>query len=144
MQSPIHSVALARVPRHRAQMSIDPCRQVPQSLDLPRPPTNPRADRRPRASPIVTTSWISLIPRGRLPLTAQTPSARRNTLLRSSAPYAPSASPERTIFDRICEHIRMSGRSFAVFAAKHSLASMTGSGTRAYIRERRSLSAAAT
>jgi hypothetical protein len=67
----------------------------------------------------------------------------KNTRLPSSVLSARNDSPEHTTCDLTSEHTRMSDRSFARCAAKHSLANTTASVTKVCTLARRSLCAVA-
>lgn len=65
----------------------------------------------------------------------------RSILRLSNVTFAQNGSLELTTYVRTCGHIPMSVRSSAPSVVKRSLASTTESGTKAFIRERRSSSA---
>jgi len=83
-----------------------------------------------------TTFWISPILSGRPPM-ARKAAGNRNTRLPSSVISALSGLLEHTTCALISERTRMSDRSFARFAVKHSLANTIESATKGCILARR-------
>ena len=84
-----------------------------------------------------TTSWTLLILSGRHPMVRKA-AGNRSTRRPSNVLFALSGSQERTTYALISEHIRMSGRSFARSAAKHSLANTTANATKVFTPAKRS------
>ena len=144
MPNPTLSAVPARALPRQAQRCTDHSLPTLQSLDLLRLRTSRRADLPRQVCPTATTFWTWQIPRGLHPPTAQTQSVHRSIPQPFNAPCAQSALHEHTIFGRICARIQTSALLSAVFAAKHLPVSTTGSDTRGYILERRSLSVEAT
>jgi hypothetical protein len=93
---------------------------------------------------IETTSWALRTPNTKLPLlTVAIRNVYKSILQLFNVHSVQNGSPELTTYVLTCVLIPMSGLSFVQSVAKHLLANMIGKDTKAYIQEKRNLSARA-